>query len=278
MTDLGPAVTTERTAPVDLSTTWTIVTVTFNSHDVLATFWRLRSNDDARWIVVDNASTDATPELAEALGAEVIRLPRNVGFSSANNVGLAHATTPYIAFVNPDVDIAETSFPMLERSLDRQDGLVSPQLLNADGTPQPNGRGYPTVWAKLGHRILRASRSSDSYRIFSHAGEEVTVCWLMGAFVSGRTATFRRLQGWNSSYFLYYEDSEIGLRAAKSGIASRLVGSTTARHGWARETTAFRWRPWVNEIRSAARFYLTNTRMLMPLRWVAHREEPVDVN
>jgi N-acetylglucosaminyl-diphospho-decaprenol L-rhamnosyltransferase len=246
---------------------WTIITVTFNSAATLERFWKSGGDLPFTWIVVDNCSTDSTRESAARLGAHVIALPENVGFSAANNVGLTHCDTEYVAFVNPDVDLSGTSFEALETSLSRRPGLVAPQLTNTDGTLQPNGRGYPTIWAKLGNRLLR--RTDDSYRIYASAGQDVIVCWLMGAFVGGTRAMFERIGGWNSSYFLYYEDSEIGLRAAQHGVESRVVGATTAEHGWARETTTFRWRPWVNEMRSALRFYSTHPRLLLPITWTA---------
>ena len=53
-----------------------LITVTHNSRLALEEFWG--KNDklpaDVEWIVVDNASTDDSADLAESLGAIVIRL------------------------------------------------------------------------------------------------------------------------------------------------------------------------------------------------------------
>ncbi|GAB7003070.1 mycofactocin biosynthesis glycosyltransferase MftF [Nocardioides sp. AN3] len=58
-----------------------------------------------RTIVVDDASQDpaAVRAVAEAHGAEVVALDRNVGPAGARNAGLAHVRTPYVAFVDSDV-------------------------------------------------------------------------------------------------------------------------------------------------------------------------------
>ncbi|WP_131763980.1 glycosyltransferase family 2 protein, partial [Actinomadura fibrosa] len=56
---------------------------------------------EAPVIVVDNASGDATPDVAAEAGARVLRLPDNRG-AAARNTGAEHADTPYIAFADDD--------------------------------------------------------------------------------------------------------------------------------------------------------------------------------
>ena len=59
---------------------------------------------NARAIVVDNGSTDRSPELAGALGATVVHcLPR--GYGAACHAGLMAATAEYVAFCDCDGSI-----------------------------------------------------------------------------------------------------------------------------------------------------------------------------
>ncbi|MEO6323907.1 MAG: glycosyltransferase, partial [Thermoanaerobaculia bacterium] len=55
-------------------------------------------------VVVDNASTDRSAEIAEAAGARVVRLPSNIGFGPACNRGAREqgGTSRTIFFLNPD--------------------------------------------------------------------------------------------------------------------------------------------------------------------------------
>ena len=62
---------------------------------------RAQTRAAAEVIVVDNGSTDASPQLAEAAGARVLRLERP-GVSRARNVGIRTATQPWIAFLDAD--------------------------------------------------------------------------------------------------------------------------------------------------------------------------------
>src|SRR5512141_904383 len=54
-------------------------------------------------LVVDDASTDLSPQLAARLGARVLALPNNRGFAHAVNTGVLHTTTEWVAIVNSDV-------------------------------------------------------------------------------------------------------------------------------------------------------------------------------
>lgn len=58
----------------------------------------------SRIIVVDDASTDATPSVARARGAlvEVVAHASNRGAAAARNTGVAAATAPYVAFLDAD--------------------------------------------------------------------------------------------------------------------------------------------------------------------------------
>lgn len=234
--------------------TWSLITVTYNSAVPLRRYWSAERPANVEWIVVDNGSTDDSIEIATALGATVIAAETNLGFSAANNRGLQTATGDYIAFVNPDVRVGYPDLEELAGAIDELGGLVSPQLLNDDGSLQPNGRGAPLLL----HKVLNRTTSRDrenGYRLVAESTERRSVFWLIGAVVAGDARTIRALDGWNERFFLYYEDKDISIRAWRSGFPVTLLGSIRWTHGWARETTRFRLMPWVRECDSLFRFY-----------------------
>ncbi|MGZ5313880.1 MAG: glycosyltransferase, partial [Solirubrobacterales bacterium] len=59
--------------------------------------------------LVDNASTDGTPELVSERFPEVklTALEWNAGFSRANNLVLAQSSAPYVLLLNPDTEAVE---------------------------------------------------------------------------------------------------------------------------------------------------------------------------
>ncbi|MCQ1954392.1 glycosyltransferase [Arthrobacter sp. zg-Y238] len=231
------------------------MTVTYNNSSVLKRYWdNLEWPAGVEWIVVDNASSDDSVAVAEALGARVIALPKNCGFGAANNVGFDHASGDYVAFVNPDVTVDFGSLDILREVIDTANALVAPQLTNDDGTLQANGRGLPFLLHKIRHR-LEPSSLDEQYRLFSNDGEDREVSWFIGAVVAGTKETFAKLGPWDPAFFLYYEDADICLRAKKMGHKSIVCGSARWVHGWQRETTSFRFVPWKRELASMAKFY-----------------------
>lgn len=242
----------------------TLVTVTYNSADTLRRCWGARQIPPGfEWIVVDNGSTDDSVSAARRLGATVVAAGSNRGFSAANNMGLAQASGQFIGFVNPDVTVDFASVMELISVAEEHGALVAPQLLNDDGTEQPNGRGYPLLTAKVRNRL----RGGDpSYLLRSHDGDPRAVCWVMGAAVLGHRAVFEALGGWDPHFFLYYEDKDICLRAWDSGVPVLLVPAARWRHGWARETTSLRWAAWRREIPSMMKFYARYPEFLRGVR------------
>jgi GT2 family glycosyltransferase len=244
-------------AMADHSGDWTLITVTYNSAHHLRESWTSAQVGDARWVVVDNASNDNSVTVAESLDAEVIRLPENVGFARANNAALERVTTPWVAFLNPDVTVASPAdlTRLAAVSLANEGSLVAPQLINPDGSEQANARGLPFLIDKVAHRGLKlpGARLTDYAR--TGLSGPTFVAWVMGAALAGPTDVFRRLGGWDERFFIYYEDHDIGLRAWEAG--TRVVVDPAVRwvHEWQRATTGARLTPWKHEIRSGKRFY-----------------------
>lgn len=230
-----------------------LITVTYNSARILERCWGSAPIPaDIEWIVVDNGSSDDSADVARRLGATIVEAGANLGFSAANNLGLQRSSGPFLGFVNPDVVVDFASLSELATRARAQGALVAPQLLNFDGTEQPNGRGFPLLVAKVRHRL---HGGDGQYLLRSPDAEPRPVCWVMGAAVLGERAVFERLGGWDPHFFLYYEDKDICLRAWEEGIPVLLVPTARWAHGWARETTSLRWGAWRREIASMVKFY-----------------------
>lgn len=248
---------------------WTLITVTYNNALELKEWWEGVDLGRATWFVVDNASCDGTPELAEGMGARVIRLSENVGFSRANNIALSKTESRYVAFVNPDVRVDSAALPELGRIATRRDAVVSPQLCNPDGTLQPNGRGLPFLLDKLAHRGLVLPGSSLKEYLPDTSAGQTFVAWAMGAAICAETSRIRAAGGWDEKYFLYYEDHAFGLAAWMRGQEVIIVPDVIWTHAWKRETRGIRLKPWLREIASATRFYAQHPEFLLPRRSAA---------
>lgn len=253
---------------------WNIVTVAFNSAGDLRDHWaNTIRGEDAVWTVVDNASQDESREVAATLGAEVVALPDNVGFGAANNIGAAHVESRYVLFVNPDITMVPSDLPRIADLLDANPrSIVSPQLMNPDGTPQASGRGFPTIGAKIMNRLRK--NASTRYQLFAPFGSSILVSWTMGAAVAMTREFFDQIK-WDPRFFVYYEDADIGLRVWAAGGKVILAGGVHWTHSWARATTKINWKAWRLEINSMVKFYSRYPHLTLPetiaRRWFSYR-------
>jgi GT2 family glycosyltransferase len=105
-------------------------------------------------IVVDNASSDGTPD---RLGnrypwVKVVRNDRNVGFTKANNQAIEQSVGRLILWLNTDTLLEPNSLAALCSFLEAHPkaGIVGPKVLNADGSFQSQcRRGIPTPFSSL---------------------------------------------------------------------------------------------------------------------------------
>ena len=109
------------------------VSVVVPAHDAAATLPALLAALDSqtfggRWevVLVDDASTDATGELARGWGARVVRLEGQGGPAGARNAGIAAARAPRIAFTDADCEPSPRWLAELTAALDDADLATGP--------------------------------------------------------------------------------------------------------------------------------------------------------
>jgi GT2 family glycosyltransferase len=190
-------------------------------------------------IVVDNASADPGPELAERAGAEVIRLKRNVGFGAASNAGVQRAVEDVTVLLNPDVVLLDEGLERLAAAARRAPALLAPRLLRPDGSVQDSVHPAPggidalvpaLVPTPLLPRSLR--EHADPWR----SARRRRVGWAIAACLAARTDLLRELGPFRAEDFLFYEDLDLCLRAAARGIPTLVEPGVAVRHGGAHAT------------------------------------------
>jgi GT2 family glycosyltransferase len=173
-----------------------------------------------RFIVVDNASTDDSAQIARSHGARVLVQTDNLGFAQAANVGARCATASFLCFLNPDcVPNAALFEAGVERLRADEDLCVAPELHEPGGVVvsgcQP---GYSV--AKLLHDALQSNYRAAKLAAWLRrlpGFDDVTWTWPHGAcFFIGRRQ-FLRLGGFDTRYFLYMEDVDFGHRLWRAG-------------------------------------------------------------
>jgi GT2 family glycosyltransferase len=167
-------------------------------------------------IVVDNASTDGTADVAASFGvAHLVRNQDNRGFAEANNQGLALAKGKYIALVNNDAVVA--------------DDWVAGHVAFLEAHPEAaavGGKAYH--WndeSPLGDRSNHyvgysvVGSDGDTPPVMDPPDEVREVLTLSGAAVVIRRAAITDVGGpfLDPLFFMYYEETDFFARAVRKG-------------------------------------------------------------
>jgi glycosyltransferase involved in cell wall biosynthesis len=103
-----------------------------------------------RPIVVDNGSTDGSPDIAAAYGALVVREPRR-GFGAACHAGLLAATADLVCFMDADASLDPGQLPLVTGPVAAgESDLVLGRRREPSGG---DGRAWP-VHARVGNAVL----------------------------------------------------------------------------------------------------------------------------
>ncbi len=173
-----------------------------------------------RIVVVDNASTDTSPDdiLNKFPDVQLVRNPTNVGFAPGNNIGirlLCEARADYIWILNNDTEVAPDCLEQLINTMERDPaiGAASAKILFVD----PSNH----IWYAGGHwnsKILQArhigERELDRGQ-YDRAGDTE---FLSGCCMFIRRSAIERIGAFADEFFIYMEDSDWCQRAAKEGI------------------------------------------------------------
>ncbi len=225
-----------------------VVVVTYNSADVLSGCLESLRRGGADGVeltdvvVVDNASDDATTEIAkdfDGLPVSVVQLLENVGYAAGLNAGvtaLGSRPPDAVMLLNPDCRLRPGALATLARALRVPGrGIVAPRLVNVDGTLQPTLRRLPTVSGVFAESLLGgriADRVGLGELIFTdgpHA-RPGTAPWVTGAALLLSWALLERVGPWDESFLLYSEETEYMLRAADHGWSTWYEPTAVVEH------------------------------------------------
>lgn len=223
----------------------TVVIVSYNTRELtlraIETLNENAGNVAMRVIVWDNASADGSADaIAKAFpDIELIRSEENIGFARANNAVVDIVTSEWLLLLNPDT---ETHPAAVERLLafaraHPEAGIVGGRTVYPDGRLNP-----ASCWNKMSPWSLFCSafglsRAFPDSAVFNPEGlggwrrdSERYVDIVVGCFYLLKTALWRELGGFNPRYFMYGEEADMCLRAAKIGYRPMITPDAQIMH------------------------------------------------
>ena len=187
---------------------------------------------DAEIIVVDNNSSDESCKMIKQLFPNIHLLENkdNVGFSKANNQGVAVAKGDYVCILNPDTVVAEDTFSQLidfSESIENI-GIVSCKLIDGAGKFLPESkRNIPTRLVAI-RKLIGLSKSYYASNI--KEGEVGKSSIFVGAFMLLKRSLYESVGGFDERYFMYGEDIDLSFSILNTGYNNYYYGKTTVIH------------------------------------------------
>lgn len=192
-------------------------------------------------ILLDNASADGSAEAvaAEFPQVQLIASRDNMGFAGGNNVAAERAAGRRLLLLNPDTIVLEGSLAALwdfaERHPDR--GIWGGRTLFEDGSLNPT-----SCWGRITPWSLFCSAAGLTYlfpksRLFNpeayggwERDSEREVDIVTGCFLLIDRTLWERLGGFDRTFFMYAEEADLCLRAARLGYRPTITPAAEIIH------------------------------------------------
>ena len=184
----------------------------------------LQTRQDFEVIVVDNSGAGLVRKRGHAPGAQVIENQHNAGFGGAINQGFEASRAPYLATLNDDAVADPHWIDALIRAIERRpDAGMCASQVRLFGEARIDSAGM--LVARDGSSKQRGSgRHPEDFPVLEEA-----------LLPSGSAALYRRsmleeIGGFDARFFLYCEDTDLGLRARWAGWKCLYVPEAVVEH------------------------------------------------
>lgn len=179
-------------------------------------------------IVVDNASTDKSVAMVKSTFPQVklIESEKNLGFGLGNNLGVQHATQPYVFLFNSDaflqMDTASALFDFMQKN--PHVSCVTPRVvLPTTFEVQPKTFGFAPTLQRVLMQSIGLNRIFKRHSLFqgidgdARWAREMAVGWVSGVCMLIRREDFLKVGGFDVRFFMYCEDVELCMKLSKLG-------------------------------------------------------------
>jgi N-acetylglucosaminyl-diphospho-decaprenol L-rhamnosyltransferase len=246
------------------------VVVSYNTRACLERCLGHLPEGEHRVLVVDSASTDRSVELVRERfpKVELVVMKENRGFGSAANEGIRRLQGRYALLLNADAWPRSGAIESLVAAaeLDPSSGIVAPRLVNTDGSSQRSVFGYPrgplslAFWAAAPGAVSMAFRGWRRLQSLAspRTGESQLIDgddFPAGAALLLRMDAFAEVDGFDESFFMYSEETDLCHRIRQRGWRILLCPEAVFVHVGAASTGLAADQSFREQLRSYLRFF-----------------------
>jgi N-acetylglucosaminyl-diphospho-decaprenol L-rhamnosyltransferase len=230
--------------------TVTIAIVSWNTRDLLKRCLESLAPEVERGVaevwVVDNASTDGSPDLVREQfdWVRLIASDENLGFGKAINLVARATTSEWVATANADIALRPGALDALLATGARDPGaaVIAPRLVLPTGETQHSVFAFPTILFSffLAVGAFRLSETIGDRRAFPgywNTERARRVPWAIAAFLLVRRTAWEEVGGFDERQWMYAEDLDLGWRLHEHGWATRYEPRAAVDHESAASTS-----------------------------------------
>lgn len=187
---------------------------------------RFQSYSPLEIILVDNNSTDNSPDEAERLFPElrVIRNPKNLGFAEGNNVGIRSSSGDLVLLANNDVVLEPNAISSMTDNLHDGTGIVGGLICYSNGRKIWAYGGRFDLATGMHWHLLQGMNPQSSVQ------KRLEVDYVPGALLLVRRSILDQAGLLDPYFFLYGDDIDLALKAKRLGYSVIVASSALANH------------------------------------------------
>lgn len=227
-----------------------VAVVSWNTRDLLERCLRSLEPEARRgtadvW-VVDNASTDGSPDLVRERfdWVKLIASEENLGFGRAVNLVARQTDGEWVAPANADVALRPGALDALIAAGERDPsaGAIAPRLVLPDGETQHSVYAFPSIPFALvvqSGAVRLSRRLGDRMQLIGYwdSTRARRVPWAIAAFLLVRRTAWDEIGGFDERQWMYAEDLDLGWRLKQAGWATRYEPAAAIEHESSASTT-----------------------------------------
>ena len=186
-------------------------------------------------VVVDNGSTDGSPESIECWCREnmpitLIRNDQNMGFVVGSNMGIRNAITTetdYVFLLNNDTVVEPDVLTILVAAAEQAEniGMVGPKIYQYGKGCILDSAGTRTIpWLAQGFLVGHGEVDRGQFDV------QTEIPYITGTALLVRRSVLKRVGSMDENYFNYFDDFDWGLRSRKVGFRLLLIPEAVIRH------------------------------------------------
>jgi len=178
-------------------------------------------------IIVDNNSPDKslleTEKKFKRNCIQFYYLDENVGFGKGNNYGFSKASGKYICFLNPDTIVKEDIFsPILNLfESDKSIGIIGLKQQIRFSFFDFSAGFSPNIFFEL-FNLLGIGVFLEAFIVFLYTKlkreKKFEVNWILGAAIFIRAELFKKINGFDKDYFMFFEEVDLCKRVSYRGL------------------------------------------------------------